>query len=98
MIAGLPEKLREERKKTGLSQMAVGEIVGTTKTMMTKYETGVTTPTTEVLLKLAAFYKVSVDYLLGLERKKMLNVSALSDHEIETVRRVIEEIEKYKKT
>ncbi len=46
------------------TQLRVQMETGIQQSMLSKYESGVLTPTTENLLILAAFYRTSVDFLL----------------------------------
>ncbi len=55
------KKLRKERKMT---QIALQIATGIDQALLSKYETGDRIPTTENLLILADFYRVSLDYLL----------------------------------
>lgn len=48
-----------------MSQTDVAELLGMSQTGYSKYETGENDIPTRVLLVLADFYGVSVDYLLG---------------------------------
>lgn len=56
------KKLRLERK---LTQEALGEKVNVTKVSISGYENGNRNPDTETLQRLADFFGVSTDYLLG---------------------------------
>lgn len=55
------------RKEKGITQETLAEFVGVTKTSVSKWETGTTTPDIQTLPVLAAFFDVSVDDLLGYE-------------------------------
>ena len=65
MIKGLPEKLRALRTKYNLSQKEAASRVGISPSIISGYETGERTPSTENLLALARLYRCSTDYLLG---------------------------------
>ena len=67
MINGLPNRLHELRIKYGLSQRKVATQLGLSPSVVSGYETGERTPSTEVLLALSYLYKCSTDYLLGKE-------------------------------
>ena len=58
--------LKLERKKKGLSQMAFAKLFGVSQQTIGSWETNRTSPDLESLSKLANFFNVSVDYLLGL--------------------------------
>lgn len=67
----LSEKLKEHRKRCGLSQEKVAELVGVSRQAVTKWETGQSAPSTENLLKLAQIFGITADVLLtGEETQK----------------------------
>lgn len=57
-------RLRQLRKAKGYTQIRVQMETGIEQALLSKYESGERIPPTETLLKLADFYRVSVDYLL----------------------------------
>ncbi len=59
-------KLRTER---GLSQDALAEKLHVTRQAISRWETGETTPNTETLKLLSAFFDVSINTLLGAPRQ-----------------------------
>jgi transcriptional regulator with XRE-family HTH domain len=59
------QRLRSARKAKKLTQEELANLVGTTKTTISNYETGYSTPSFEVLSDLASVLDVSTDYLLG---------------------------------
>lgn len=61
----LSEKLKELRKKTNYTQQAIACKLGINQNTYSNYEKGTRTPDNETLCRLADFYDVSVDYLLG---------------------------------
>ena len=63
-------KLRRERKMT---QIAVQMATGIDQALLSKYENGSRTPTTDNLILLADFYRVSIDYLLCRTEKPEIN-------------------------
>lgn len=64
-------KLRELRKKCGITMKELGLEIGVAESTISQYETGKRQPDYETLLKLGEFFGVSVDYLLtGEEPKK----------------------------
>ena len=54
--------LREDRDK---NQTEIAKMLGMSQTGYSKYETGENDIPTEILIKLAAYYNTSIDYLLG---------------------------------
>ena len=64
-MSEFPNRLRELRKAKGLSQKALAEAVGMSDTGIQNYELETRTPNADVIIKLADFFNVSTDYLLG---------------------------------
>jgi len=58
-------RLRAARKARGLSQEELAKFVNTTKGTISNYENGYSTPSNEMLLKLADVLNTTTDYLLG---------------------------------
>ena len=61
----MKNRLRDLREDKDLNQTQVATVLGMSQTGYSKYETGENDIPTQVLLRLADFYGVSVDYLLG---------------------------------
>ena len=58
-------RIRDLREDRDLNQTEVAKILGMSQTGYSKYETGENDIPTDILIKLADFYDVSVDYLLN---------------------------------
>ncbi|MEW4192172.1 helix-turn-helix transcriptional regulator [Bacillus altitudinis] len=61
----LPERIKKRRIQLGLTQTQLAEKVNTKKTTISNYETGYSTPSTEMLSDLAGVLQTTADYLLG---------------------------------
>ncbi len=59
------KKLKELRFESGLIQKEVAENIGISRQRYSHYETGIRNVDLIMLTKLASFYGVSTDYLLG---------------------------------
>lgn len=64
-------RLRDLREDADLNQTQLANRLGMSQTGYSKYETGENDIPTQVLIKLAQFYKTSVDYILGLTDNRM---------------------------
>lgn len=62
-----PQRLAELRKKKGFTQGELCEELGIKVNAYREWEMGRRRPELESLIKLAEYYGVSMDYLLGLE-------------------------------
>lgn len=72
--------LRKNYKDAKLNQADVANIIGVSVQAYQKYEYGTAEPTFDAISKLADFYNVSVDYLLGRETNKQVDyIQQLAD-------------------
>ena len=83
--------LKQLRKSHNLTQKELGQRIGLSKAVVSKYENCMGYPTFDMLIQIANYFGVTTDYLLGVERNKTIDVSSLSETQIETVQRVIAE-------
>jgi len=58
-------RLKELRKSKGLSQLRLATDLNTTQNTISRYETGEREPGIAELIKIADYFHVSVDYLIG---------------------------------
>ena len=63
-------RLRELREDNDISQTYLAKLLDMSQTGYSKYETGENDIPTQVLIKLAGFYKTSIDYILGITDRR----------------------------
>lgn len=93
MIKDLPEKLKELRAQNGFSQKQVAHQLGVSPSIISGYETGERTPSTENILALSYLYKCSTDYLLGRSMDcpdMTLDVAGLTPGQIQALRELVQ--------
>lgn len=64
-----PRRLQELRERRHISRMTLGQLCGLSKNMIAMYERGEKAPSVYALIRIADYFGVSVDYLLGREKK-----------------------------
>lgn len=64
------KRIRDLREDSDLKQRELADILGCSQRVYSNYERGDLDIPTEVLIKLARYYGVSVDYILGLTDNK----------------------------
>lgn len=87
-------KLKELRTQAGLTQKQLADQIGITKSVVSFYELRERTPSPDILVKLAAVFHVSTDYLLGIEKGKSIDISGLDSEDKKAVRMVVEQLRK----
>lgn len=61
----MKNRIRDLREDMDLRQCDLAEAVGIDQRTISNYETGKTNPDSEALIKLANYFDVSIDYLVG---------------------------------
>lgn len=84
------QKLRELRKQSGLTQKQLADRIGVTKSVVSFYELQERSPSPEVLIKLSGIFHVSTDHLLGIEKKRTVDVTGLDEADIQVVTMMVE--------
>ena len=76
-------RLKTLRIKKKLTQQQLADLLGLTKSVISAYENGLRYPAYDVLIKISRIFKVSTDFLLGVEIKREIDTSGLTDEQVE---------------
>lgn len=88
----LPSRLKEARIKNGLTQEEVAKELKVTHATIGNYENGKREPDIEMLGKLAVFYEISVDYLLGLGKPNQNEENIKKHQESQARKEILKEL------
>ena len=83
------ERLKNLRISKNLTQKQVAERLGIAISTLSGYELEEKHPSYFVLMKLARLYDVSTDYLIGMTEKRNIDVTGLSEKEINSVAEIV---------
>ena len=89
-MVNLGEKLRTLRLEKHITQTEMSRRIGVSKAMISSYELEQRQPSYGILIKFAAFFGVTTDFLLGLEKERSISVEGLEEREVEIVANMIE--------
>lgn len=90
IIVNFGERLKELRKGQSLTQQQLASRLGVAKSIICYYESGERYPSYDVLIGISKIFHVSTDYLLGVEKKRTIDVTGLSDKEINAVTTMVD--------
>lgn len=85
MLAFFSVHLKQLREAKKLTQTQVANYVGVSRSVISAYENDMRYPSYEILIRLSTLFEVSTDYLLGIEDRRYLDISELSDQEAAAV-------------
>lgn len=89
MIYKLSERLAALRKRDNISQNALSKALDITRATVNAWEMGISYPNAQSLILLSKYFNVPVDYLLGIDDRKVLDISGLNDTEQELITTMI---------
>lgn len=87
--------IKELRLQQGLSQAQVAKKLGLTQQSYSRYEIEGVTPSAEILSKIADYYNVTVDYLLGRKNEEpnyfllARDMSTLNPQDLNTIKELV---------
>ena len=87
-------RIKDLREDRDLRQLDVAQAIGIDQRSLSNYETGKTNPDSETVIKLANFFGVTCDYLLGVSDANFLGHRAVVK-ELDEIKRRLEEVQKY---
>ncbi|MFP7313757.1 helix-turn-helix domain-containing protein [Bacillus safensis] len=82
MIYLFGKRITTLRKKAGLTQEELAKKLNVTRSALSQYELGTREPNYDLLLKIADFFEVTVDYLIG--RSDNPDYKIIDDNKIES--------------
>ena len=86
--------LKTLRIQHNMTQSQLSQKLGLTKSVISAYENGLRMPSYDVLIAISKLFKVTTDYLLGIENKYEIDLSGLSKEEIDALLNLINAIKK----
>lgn len=93
MIFELGSHLKKLRQEMGLSQAQVAKMLKVSRASLSGYEVGSSMPPIEIVKELAKIYHVSIDYLLGADTKKRVEIDGLTEKDEKTISYLIRRLQ-----
>ncbi len=88
----LNENIRQLRSARNLSQVDLARALGVTKQSVSNWENNNIQPSIDMLIRLSGFFAVSTDTLLGLDSRKYIEITGLTDSQLAHVTAIIDDI------
>ena len=85
----LNERIKQLRIDRNLTQVELAKKLSVSKQAVSNWENDNIQPSIEMLIRIADYFSVSTDYLLGLDDKKNLEITDLPDCKIAHIQQII---------
>ena len=93
-MLALNENIKKLRIVRGLNQVEFAKILCVTKQCVSNWENDNVVPSIDMLCKIADFFEVSTDYLVGRSERRVIEVSSLTDEQIAHITSLIYDLTK----
>ena len=90
----IAERIRDLREMHSMTQTDLAKQLGITRSSVNAWELGISVPSTQYIVELSDLFKVSTDYLLGVNSTSSVNVSGLEESDIKLVQLMIVHLRK----
>lgn len=92
----LNENIRRLRMARNISQVDLAKALGVTKQSISNWENNNIQPSIDMLIRICDYFRVTTDYMLGLEERNYIEISGLTDYELAHITAIIDNIRKQK--
>ncbi|MGM9648054.1 MAG: helix-turn-helix domain-containing protein [Eubacteriales bacterium] len=89
----IADKIKELREHKGITQSELAKLLGITRSSVNAWEMGISVPSTQYVVELANIFKVSTDYLLGVQSTVSISVAGLTEKDILVVHQLIRHLQ-----
>lgn len=86
------DRIRALREARGWTQAELARRLNITRNGVNSWEQGLSMPSPACLVDLAKLFSVSTDYLLGVERLEMVNVTGLDEKDVAILAQLAERL------
>ena len=88
----LNENIKRLRKLRGISQVELGNALHVSKQCISNWENDNIQPSIDMLIKIAAYFNVTTDYLLDLSAQNSRSLDGLTDEEIAHIKLLVKDL------
>ena len=90
----IADRIKTLREQNGYTQASLAKQLSITRASVNAWEMGISVPSTQYIVELANIFKVSTDFLLGVNSTATIRVDGLADDDIELVQNLISHLRK----
>ncbi len=91
-MTSLNDNIKELRTLRGMSQVELAKVLNVSKQCVSNWENGNVLPSIEMLVRLADFFRVSTDMLLGRESANVIDAEGLTPEQTAHVRALVSDL------
>ena len=86
------DRIKHLREDMGMTQAGLAKALGITRSSVNAWEMGISVPSTQYIVELAAIFHVSTDYLLGVKGSETVSTAGLTERDVAVIHALIEHL------
>ena len=83
------DRIKVLREQSDMTQAELARRLRITRASVNAWEQGISVPSTQCIVELAEMFKVSTDYLLGVDTSASVSVAGLNEKDIQLIHSII---------
>ena len=93
----LADRIKNLRESKGLTQADLAKKLGISRSSTNAWEMGISTPQVQYIVELSNIFKVSSDFILGIDKSATLDISELTQEQVILVSEMINQFRELNK-
>lgn len=85
MILLIADTIKQMRQMANLTQSDLAKKLNITRSSVNAWEMGISVPSTQYVVELANVFKVSTDYILGVESENTISLDELTQEQLKII-------------
>lgn len=85
----IADRIKSLRENHNITQSELAKHLGITRSSVNAWEMGISVPSTQYVVELAHIFKVSTDYLLGVETTSSISIEGLTEKDVKVINTLI---------
>lgn len=83
------DRIKDLREQKNMTQAELAKQLEITRSSVNAWEMGISVPSTQYIVEISSLFKVSSDYLLGIDNYKTLDISGLDEKDVQLVYHIV---------
>ena len=84
-MEGIGARIAKLRESTGYTQQDLAKVFGVSRSAVNAWEMGKSVPASQLMPQIARFFRVSTDFLYGMEASQGIDAAGLTDSDVEAL-------------
>lgn len=86
----ISERIKELRARNNLSQVKLAKALNVSRSTVNAWEMGISMPTIKYVIEMSNLFKVTSDYILGIDNAESISLSGLTKKQVQAIMQIID--------